>query len=120
MKIILRMNEINYDITPIVDINNLHKEVEMEISTEGTFNTASFVIPSAERFELGPNIDFSRGIIRNSLVTIERDGIEYQWRVMGDSIIENPNGTFTHNIQLIDRRSETTGINLPRFNLNSI
>ena len=38
--------------------------------------------------------------------------IEYQWRVMGDSITENPNGTFTHNIQLIDRRSETTGINL--------
>ena len=54
MKIILRMNEINYDITPIVDISNLHKEVEMEISTEGTFNTASFVIPSAEQFELGP------------------------------------------------------------------
>ena len=117
MKIILRMNEINYDITPIVDISNLHKEVEMEISTEGTFNTASFVIPSAEQFELGPYIDFSRAIIRNSLVTIERDDEQYQWRVMGDSVTENPNGTFTHNIQLIDRRSETTGINLPGLTL---
>jgi len=117
MKIILRMNNINYDITSIVDTNNLHKEIEMEFTTEGTFNTSSFIIPSVEKYELGPNIDFSRGIIRNCLVTIERDGIEYQWRVMADSMVANPNGTFTHNVQLIDRRSETTGINIPGLTL---
>jgi len=113
MKIILRMNDINFDLTPISDINNLHKEVEMQFSTEGTFNSASFIMPSVDRYELGQNIDFSRGIIRNSLVTIERDNIEYQWRVMSDIVSENQNGTYSHTVQLIDRRSETTGINLP-------
>lgn len=113
MKITLRMNEINYDLTPITDITNLHKEIEISISTDGTFNTASFIIPSVEKFQLGTAIDFSRGLIRNSLVTIERDGVEFQWRVMADSLTENQNGTFTHTVQLIDRRSETTGINLP-------
>lgn len=117
MKIILKMNDINYDLTPISDISNLHKEIEISISTDGTFNTASFIIPSVDKYELGPDIDFSRGLIRNSLVTIERDNISFEWRIMGDSITENQNGTYTHTIQLIDRRSETTGINLPGMSL---
>lgn len=117
INITLRMNNINYDITSIVDTSNLSKEVEMEISTDGTFNTASFVIPAVEQFELGEAIDFSRGLIRNSLITIARDQVEYQWRIIGDNVVENPNNTYTHNISLIDRRSETTGINLPGLTL---
>jgi hypothetical protein len=32
---------------------------------------------------------------------------------MSDIVSENQNGTYSHTVQLIDRRSETTGINLP-------
>ena len=69
MKIILRMNNINYDITNLVDKNNLSRTVEMKHTINGEFNTASIYIPLVKKYELGTNIDFSRAIIRNSLVT---------------------------------------------------
>lgn len=76
MKITLKMNKIVYDITDIVDTNNAHKDIEMEFTTEGEFHTGSLIIPIVKRYEKGNQIDFSRGLIRNSLITIERDGIK--------------------------------------------
>ena len=117
MKITLKMNKIVYDITDIVDTNNTHKDIEMELTTEGEFHTGSLVIPIVKRYEKGNQIDFSRGLIRNSLITIERDGKRSEWRIMGDTVKDNLNDTYTHSINLIDRRSETTGFNLPALTL---
>ena len=36
---------------------------------------------------------------------------------MGDTVAENQNNTYTHTVNLIDRRSETTGINIPGLTL---
>ena len=36
---------------------------------------------------------------------------------MSDNVIDNLNNTYTHEIGLIDRRSELTGINLPNLSL---
>ena len=117
MKIILRMNNINYDITNLVDKNNLSRTVEMKHTINGEFHTASIYIPLVKKYELGNNIDFSRAIIRNSLVTIEIDNSKYQWRIMADTVTNKMNDTYAHDIALIDRRSELTGINLPGLTL---
>lgn len=117
MKIILRMNNVNYDITNLVDKNNLSRTVEMKHTINGEFHTASIYIPLVKQYELGTSIDFSRAIIRNSLVTIEIDSIKYQWRIMSDTVTNKLNDTYAHDIALIDRRSELTGINLPGLTL---
>lgn len=117
INIILRMNNFNYDITHLVDTNGLTRTVEMKHTIDGEFNTASIYIPNVKADELGPTIDFSRGIIRNSLITITVGNKEYQWRVMADTVDDKLNNTYAHDIALIDRRSELTGINLPDMSL---
>ena len=116
MKILLRMNNINYDITNLVDKNNLSRTIEMKHTISGEFHTASIYMPLVKKYELGTfdtAIDFSRAIIRNSLITIEIDNRKYQWRVMSDTVTNKMNDTYAHDLALIDRRSELTGINLP-------
>ena len=117
MQIILRMNNFNYDITHLVDTSNLEKPVEMKLTIDGQFDTGSILLKSLTRYELGEQIDLSRTLIRNSLVTIEIDNLTTQWRIMSDNVIDNLNNTYTHEIGLIDRRSELTGINLPNLSL---
>ena len=117
MKITLVMNNFTYDITHLVDTNNLSRSVEMKHTIDGQFNTGSIYIPQVTKDELGTNIDLSRGIIRNSLVTIEHDGKIFQWRIMADTVTDKLNNTYSHDIALLDRRSELTGITLPDISL---
>ena len=117
MKIILRMNNFNYDITKLVDTNNLERTVEMKQTIDGQFYSGSIYIPNVKADELGELVDLSRAIIRNSLITIEIDSKKFQWRVMADNVVDKLNGTYSHDIALIDRRSELTGFNLPNLSL---
>ena len=49
MKIILRMNNFNYDITHLVDTSNLEKPVEMKLTIDGQFHTGSILLKSLKQ-----------------------------------------------------------------------